>query len=246
MTKFIKHVGKCKNSGRRCVVVKNQIPEMETKALIVDIDSIPDAYQNFLMDLVQSNAAQNTNDLGEILARYQSPDAGQTMLLSLHNRQYMCPMDITNILMYPAPNYPIELTKVIHLLNGGDVDEAKSEHDTLHGTMNKLKAEDYEHNERIARNILMEAERLEFEAKKKRDTAYGMAPQLNPAKFTSTHVVEENMESIESYLPPIQPVQLTPEQEMLLSVSRVNSPSTPLNEEKKPAAKKPGRKPKAK
>lgn len=186
MTTFYKHIGKCKNSGRRCVVVKNQIPNAEDKALIVDIDALPDAYQNFLMDLVQSNPAQRTNELGDVLARYQSPDSGMTMLMSLHSRQYMCQMPISNILMYPAPNYPIELSKVIDLVNGGDVETAKKNYsnDTLHRTVDNIRADEYERNEKVARNLIMEADRLAFEAQKKRDAAFAMAPQLNPASST--------------------------------------------------------------
>mgnify|MGYP001204849419 FL=1 len=183
MTTYYKHIGKCKNSGRRCVVVKNQIPGTSDKALIVDIDSLPDAYQNYLMDLVQSGAAQNTNELGDVLARYASPDSGMTMLMSLHTRQYLCQMAISNILMYPAPNFPIELTKVIDLINGGDIGKAKQDHSvhTLHGTVDKMKHENIEKNEKIARNLIMEADRLAFEAAKKRDEAYALSPQLNPS-----------------------------------------------------------------
>lgn len=182
MTKYFKHVGKIKNSGRRVVVIVNQIPGAEKNALVVDVDSVPDAYQQFLMDLVQSPAAQASNELGDVLNRYASPDAGKSMLKSLNDRQYLSPMTVTNILMYPAPNFPIELSQVIKLINGEDVEKIKNDHsvDTLHGTVSKLNAEEIEKNINVAKNILAEAHRLDFEAKKKRDQAYAMAPTLNP------------------------------------------------------------------
>lgn len=182
MTKYFKHVGKIKNSGRRVVVIVNKIPGAEQNALVVDVDSVPDAYQQFLMDLVQSPAAQASNELGEVLNRYASPDAGKSMLKSLNDRQYLSPMTITNILMYPAPNFPIELSQVIKIIEGEDIEKIKNDHsvDTLHGTVSKLNAEEIEKNINVAKNILAEAHRLEFEAKKKRDQAYAMAPELNP------------------------------------------------------------------
>ena len=183
MTKYYKHIGKVKNSGRRCVVIKDRIPGSETNALIADIDSLPDAYQQFLMDLVLAPAAQSSNELGEVLNRYASPDSGKSMLASLNERQYLSAMAINNILMYPAPNFPIELEKVIRLVDGEDVEKVKNDQSvhTLHGTVSKIQAEEVEKNLNVAKNILAEANRLEFEASKKRDAAYAMAPQLNPA-----------------------------------------------------------------
>lgn len=261
MTKFYKHIGKCKNSGRRVVVVKDRIPGDELKALIVDIDALPDAYQHFLMDLVQSDAAQRTNELGEILARYQSPDSGYTMLSSLHSRQYMCAMPISNILMYPAPNYPIELAKVIELVDGGDVEKAKKDYsgNTLHNTVNSMKADDFEKNERVAKNLLMEAERLRFESQKKMDEAYAIAPHLNPnsavsmngfatqttpipyiqepqvPQWTAPAPRPENVTNVDISdklgvaPPPVMP-KLSPEQEMLLRVSSPNFVPEPIIE----------------
>lgn len=277
MTTYYKHVGKVKNSGRRCVVIKDRIPGAEKNALIVDIDSVPDAYQQFLMDLVQSPAAQATNDLGEVLNRYQSPDAHQTMLMSLKNRQYLSPMPITNIIMYPAPNFPIELTEVIQRIDGTYKKEDYAAN-TLHNTMNTLNANEYEKNEKVARNILLEAERLEFEARKKRDMAFAMAPQLNPAvsslesvdefedrfygenkateqNFTRTPHVPTHNETLKDIgdkigkAPPMEPVPLTPEQEILAKICNPNYVEPAHIEEKvevvveeKAAPKKRGRK----
>jgi hypothetical protein len=71
----VKHVGRIKNTGRRCVVVFREIYNDqgdvvdEHNCLVFETESLPDAEHQDLMRIVESDQAQTTGDLFNVLGR---------------------------------------------------------------------------------------------------------------------------------------------------------------------------------
>jgi hypothetical protein len=71
----LKHVGRIKNTGRRCVVVFREIYNDkghvvdENNCLVFETESLPDAEHQDLMRIVESDQAQTTGDLFNVLGR---------------------------------------------------------------------------------------------------------------------------------------------------------------------------------
>ena len=106
MSTFKKHVGRIRNTDRRCVVVYMQIPGNEENALVVDTDALPDRFHDALMDIIDSNEGQQTPHLHTLLQRRILPDLGLDMMNALHTYGQLRAVNIDNIVMYPAPNAP--------------------------------------------------------------------------------------------------------------------------------------------
>ena len=79
----IKHIGRIKSNGRKCVIVFRTLPGDAFNALVVMTESLPESYHDSLLNTVENNAAQSNSELSEVLARSIFPD-GSTMLPSLH------------------------------------------------------------------------------------------------------------------------------------------------------------------
>jgi len=71
----LKHVGRIKNTGRRCVVVFREIYDDtgkvvdENSCLVFESDSLPDAEHQDLMRIVEGEPAQTTGALYNVLSR---------------------------------------------------------------------------------------------------------------------------------------------------------------------------------
>lgn len=180
--KYVKHVGKTKNIGRRIIVITPRIPGKEDHALIVDTDSLRDAYLNSLMDAVESPEAQAADDLGTALLRLPSPETGVTWLVSLHKENLMFPEPIDNIIMVPSAGNPIDLKYVIQLMEGKDYDEVMKDkeesYNSLHSLPEVMRSQDIADKEVTALNLITEANRFKLEAERKLEQAYKLAPQL--------------------------------------------------------------------
>lgn len=199
--KQIKHVGKIKETGRRIILITSRIPGKEDHALVVDTDSLRDAYLNSLMDVVELPEAQKSNDLGSVLMRIPSPENGVTWLMSLHKNNLLVPTPISSIIMYPTPSDPIELKYAIKLMDGEDFNTVMKEKeendissDTLHSFPDIIKSRDGADKEVIAMNLITEATRFELEAKRKFEEAYKIAPHLRPAPAPTPVIMENAIE----------------------------------------------------
>lgn len=83
MAANLKHVGRIKATGRRCMVVFRTLPNDAFNCLIIQTESLEPDYHDQLISLVESAAAQSANEFSEVLARSMFSD-GSTMLPSLH------------------------------------------------------------------------------------------------------------------------------------------------------------------
>lgn len=197
MSTFKKHVGRIRNTDRRCAVVFMQIPGNEENALIVDTDALPDRFHDALMDIIDSTEGQQTPHLHTLLARRILPDLGLDMMTALHTYGYLRPVNIDNIVMYPAPNAPCPLRTIVDFMNGEDA--PKEVHQELENrVLENQKTDSQQAQIDIAENILRQAQDLEDEANRKREQAYRLVPSLRPQVTASPEVTEASVPVPES------------------------------------------------
>jgi hypothetical protein len=191
-----RHVGRLKNTDRRVVVVYMQLPGKPDSALIIDTDALPDQFHEFLMAVVDSDAGQNTKDLAEVLDRRASPDAGMNLMNSMHRRGLMRPEPIDNIVMFPRPNMPFPLAKIIEMNNAGQssvAEKALEEYDpSFSQHAHNFAVDTADKDISLAKGLLIDASLLEEEVIKKRNKAYNLAPSLRPGAeaFATPKVVQ--------------------------------------------------------
>jgi hypothetical protein len=111
----IKHVGRIKSTGRKCVVVFRTLPGDAFNGLVVQTESLPESYHDALLNLVEGNAAQTTAELSEVLARSIFPD-GSTMLPSLHVKGLLMKVPTDQIEMTPNSGTSILLSNLNQII----------------------------------------------------------------------------------------------------------------------------------
>ena len=120
----MKHVGKMKNNAARVVVAYRTLPGDPMNALVVGTQGLGDSYHDTLMDIVQSEAGQQANELADVLAARRFPD-GSNMLGYLHDRGHLKKVATSLVLMTPDTKTQIQLddlNKLIAEQKGVDVD----------------------------------------------------------------------------------------------------------------------------
>lgn len=111
----IKHVGRVKSTGRKCLVVFRTLPGDAFNCLIVTTENLGDSYHNAIINLVESNAAQGAYEFGEVLARSVFPD-GTTMLPSLHVQGLLAKVPTDQIEMLPNNSASILLSELNQII----------------------------------------------------------------------------------------------------------------------------------
>lgn len=107
----IKHVGRFVKNGRKCLVVYRTLPGDAYNCLVVPTESVTDGYHDSLINLVESNAAQSSNEFAEVLARNIFPD-GSVMLASLHKQGKLLKVPTDQIEMIPNTQQRIKLDEL--------------------------------------------------------------------------------------------------------------------------------------
>ena len=79
----LKHVGRVIKTRKKCAVAYRVLPGDPYNALIVPTESLDAAEHDSLMSLIESNAGQESYELGEVMARTRLPD-GRNMLAGFH------------------------------------------------------------------------------------------------------------------------------------------------------------------
>lgn len=196
MAEITKHVGRLKNSDKRCAVVFMQIPNDPNYSLVVETENLPDNAQDILARIIASQEARAAVNLGDLLGRRPSQEPGIDMLTYLHKTGRLRRTPVSNVMMYPFPNQPFPLEEIIRQ-NGGKI-ESKAAPDGTQVTekynpyLDRQRAEQAQSKLDIATNKLREAELLEQEARKKREEAYAYFPQLRPGYIPNEPILEDS------------------------------------------------------
>lgn len=107
--KNIKHVGKIKNTGSKVLVAFRTLPGESNMCLVIPTDPLPDRYHDAIMELVETDFAQESYEFGEALFIKYFPD-GRPMLPALSQDGRMQKVPTENVIMSPTPNNEIKLS----------------------------------------------------------------------------------------------------------------------------------------
>lgn len=121
----MKHVGKMKNNSAKVAVVFRTLPDDHAHCLVIGTNGLADSYHDGLMQLIESDAGQQANELADVLAVRRFPD-GNVMLGYLHNNGHLKRVPTTSVLMTPNTQTSIpldELNKMIAEQKGISVEE---------------------------------------------------------------------------------------------------------------------------
>ena len=116
MAKFMKHVG-VDTVGNKIVIIFREIPDDPSNCLIVRSNALSEMYHDQLMRVLESDDAQQTVNLYEVLQRRIFGD-GQNMLNALHSRGLLIKMPVSSIRVSPMPNRFEELSVVNAAIRG--------------------------------------------------------------------------------------------------------------------------------
>ena len=111
----IKHIGRVRNNGKKCIVVFRTLPGDAFNSLVVLTESLTASYHDALINLVESNASQTTSELSEVLARALFPD-GTTVLPSLHRQGLLTKIPTDQIEMTPNSNISVVLAELNQMI----------------------------------------------------------------------------------------------------------------------------------
>lgn len=211
----MKHVGLIENVGRRCIVVFREIYD-ETgvviepdNCLVVETDSLPDFVHQDIISIVESEPAQRTGNLYEVLARTRISD-GSVALSWLSANGRLKKVSTNNVMLLPDSNTKIKLSKInriIELEKSGysqkdieriiqdDTDQAPRRKERIDTSnfeeklLNESNAtpvvEEALSDSQLAQNLLTQAEQFLKEAERLTEQAYSIAPNLKPKKRTT-------------------------------------------------------------
>jgi hypothetical protein len=187
---LIRHVAKIANTDQRCVVAFMQIPGREDHALVIPIDNLPPRFEQAVMDVLKSPQGQQEEDFAVALSRHLLPDTGQNIFETLHSQGRLMPISVHQVLMMPSPNNPVKLSTILENLGRLPDQQARNllaEYavDKFNPHLNNQVAATTERTRSIARGLIVEAEMLELEARKKREQAYGIDTSLRPSPAQS-------------------------------------------------------------
>lgn len=121
----IKHVGRVKATGKKCLVAYRTLPGDAYNCLIVPTENLPDSYHDALINLVESAAGQEAYEFAEAMARMTFPD-GSTMLPALHTQGRLVKVPTDAIEMIPSTSVSIQLSELNQIIaeqRGIPVDE---------------------------------------------------------------------------------------------------------------------------
>jgi len=125
MAQELKHVGRVKATGKRCLVAYRTLPGDAHNCLIVPTETLSDSYHNAIVNLVESPSGQGAYEFAEAMARTQFPD-GSTMLAALHKQGRLVKIATDLIEMCPTPGVAVmlsELNQIIAEQRGVAVDD---------------------------------------------------------------------------------------------------------------------------
>jgi hypothetical protein len=173
----LRHIGHDAKSKRKYVVVFRQLPEDANSALVVETESLTDRYHDGLMGATESSEAQQTNDLFQVLNSKLFFD-GNNILTSLHTMKKLKKVSVNDVILTPQPGSEVSLADF-----NKAVGDARLKAQEVTGRPNETGEGGAMVNEipMQARNLIIQAQLLEEDARQKRAEAEQLYPGINDA-----------------------------------------------------------------
>ena len=111
MAKETKHVGKIINTGEKVAVVFRTVPGESSMALVLPTSTLRDDQHNSLMELIDSEQGQQSNELGEIMFTRSFP-TGANMLQAVQAEGRLKKVATDTVIMTPTPVNEIKLSEL--------------------------------------------------------------------------------------------------------------------------------------
>ena len=191
---MLRHVGVINNTGKNVAVVFMTLPDDDQNCLVVDMDALPEIFQQSVKKIIESNEAQQTQNLGDVLGRRMSPDGSNTtVLMKLHQAGRLQKLPVELISLVPRRGVTWPLRDVLAAMKereqpqvlDADLDPdqatiAQEEVTKFNAFANNIEATASEGTMSQARDLIRMAEMLEADAAQRRSRAYQLAPELAP------------------------------------------------------------------
>lgn len=185
----LKHIGRVRATGRKCLVAYRTLPGESDSALIVLTENLSESQHDAIMKLVESPAGQNAYEFAEVMARTNFPEGG-VMLNTLHFTGKLTKIGTSEIEMIPNVSTSIGLDQLNQLIAEQrgisvndlalgnqtsvkdivEVKEVKSRQETTESDSSPLS------DAEMAAKLRAQADSLYKEAKRLRDQAEELSP----------------------------------------------------------------------
>lgn len=109
--KTMKHTGRIKNTGDKVVVIFRTVPGESNQAIVLHPSTLPDAYHDSLMSVLESDQGQESYEFGEIMFNRTFPD-GRQMLVAMEKSGRLKKVATDQVMMTPTTNSEIPLDQL--------------------------------------------------------------------------------------------------------------------------------------
>jgi len=111
MANPVKHIGRIKNTGVKVLTVFRTLPGESDSALVIQVNQLKDEYHDAIMQLLETEQAQEAFEFGEMLFIRHFPD-GRPMLSALQQDGRLQKVSTSNVLMTPTVNAAVPLDQL--------------------------------------------------------------------------------------------------------------------------------------
>jgi len=111
MANPVKHIGRMKNTGVKVITVFRTLPGESDSALVIQVNQLKDEYHDAIMQMLETDQAQEAFEFGEMLFIRHFPD-GRPMLQALQQDGRLQKVSTSNVLMTPTVNAAVALDQL--------------------------------------------------------------------------------------------------------------------------------------
>jgi hypothetical protein len=111
MANPVKHIGRIKNTGVKVLTVFRTLPGESDSSLVIQVNQLKDEYHDAIMQLLETDQAQEAFEFGEMLFIRHFPD-GRPMLQALQQDGRLQKVSTSNVLMTPTVNAAVPLDQL--------------------------------------------------------------------------------------------------------------------------------------